>query len=620
MAVNETVGIELVADTKSLRAQLKEATQELQRLQDSATASAEEIAAAARKAADLKDRIGDAKQTIEAFNPDAKFKAFGNVVQGVAGAFAAMQGALALVGVESEDVQKTLLKVQAALALSQGINSVLELKDAWKDLAIQVATSSTAIKINNAVIIAASRIMKIFGQEVVVTSTSFKVLKAAITATGVGLLIIALTEAVAAFQNLINATKEATEAQEEFNKKSAETEDKVRNAEKAFIEYQTKKLLLEAKSRKESLEEIFKIEDQGRRLEIKSQQRLIKEKKALNQSTTEDEQELKQLERERELAFLQFKIDQQDKANEKINDNKQKSNEKGKKIDNQKAKDDEERAQRELDLALERARRILEIGKIGSTEYEQKIADLEEQYAEDIALFEGNEKTKLFITKKFEEEKFKIWKEYRGILSEEEQKEIDKRLEKLDKEREVEISQREKTNSLIMKAMDKSLAVYVANKEKENEFAKISEETKLSIISNAVGAAANLIGRNTMAGKALAIAQATIDTYAGATKALAAYPPPWGAIAAGTVIAGGLANVNAIINTDVPQFGNNGMAMPSVSTQAPIQPQFSPVLPTRLDQASLNTIQNVVARAYVVESDITGSQKRIKRIENAARI
>lgn len=171
-----------------------------------------------------------------------------------------------------------------------------------------------------------------------------------------------------------------------------------------------------------------------------------------------------------------------------------------------------------------------------------------------------------------------------------------------------------------MKAMDKSLAVYVANKEKENEFAKISEETKLSIISNAVGAAANLIGRNTMAGKALAIAQATIDTYAGATKALAAYPPPWGAIAAGTVIAGGLANVNAIINTDVPQFGNNGMAMPSVSTQAPIQPQFSPVLPTRLDQASLNTIQNVVARAYVVESDITGSQKRIKRIENAARI
>ena len=621
MAVNETVGIELVADTKSLRAQLKEATQELQRLQDSATASAEEIATAARKAADLRDRIGDAKQTIEAFNPDAKFKAFGNVVQGVAGAFAAMQGALALVGVESEDVQKTLLKVQAALALSQGLNAVLDLKDAWKDLALQVATSSTAIKINNAVIIAASRIMKIFGQEVVVTSTSFKFLKAAITATGVGLLIIALTEAVAAFQNLVNATQEATEAQEEFNKKSAETEDKVRNAEKAYIEYQTKKLLLEAKSRKESLEEIFKIEDQGRRLEIKSQQRLIKEKKALNQSTIEDEQELKQLERERELAFLQFKIDQQDKANEKINDNKQKSNEKGKQIDNQKAKDDEERAQRELDLALERARRILEIGKIGSTEYEQKIADLEEQYNEDIALFEGNEKTKLFITKKFEEEKFKIWKQYRGIISEEEEKEIDKRLEKLDKEREAEISQREKTNSLIMKAMDKSLAVYVANKEKENEFAKISEETKLSIISNAVGAAANLIGRNTLAGKALSIAQATIDTYAGATKALAAYPPPFGAIAAGTVIAGGLANVSAIINTEVPQFGDSaGISMPSVGRQAPVQPQFLPPVPTKLDQTSLNSIQNVVARAYVVESDITGSQKRISRIQNAARI
>jgi len=43
------------------------------------------------------------------------------------------------------------------------------------------------------------------------------------------------------------------------------------------------------------------------------------------------------------------------------------------------------------------------------------------------------------------------------------------------------------------------------------------------------------------------------------------------------------------------------------------------ITPTTLDSRSLNTISNVVARAYVVESDITGSQQRIKRIENAAR-
>ncbi len=113
MATNEKVGIELVADTRSLRTQLREATQDFIRLQESGTATAREINQAARRAADLKERISDAKDTIAAFNPEAKFKAFGAVVQGVAGAFSAAQGAMALLGVEGEEVQKTLLKVQA---------------------------------------------------------------------------------------------------------------------------------------------------------------------------------------------------------------------------------------------------------------------------------------------------------------------------------------------------------------------------------------------------------------------------------------------------------------------------------------------------------------------------
>jgi hypothetical protein len=55
------------------------------------------------------------------------------------------------------------------------------------------------------------------------------------------------------------------------------------------------------------------------------------------------------------------------------------------------------------------------------------------------------------------------------------------------------------------------------------------------------------------------------------------------------------------------------------SSQAPMSPTAIEPTPVALNQRSLNTISNVVARAYVVESDITGSQKRIQRIENAAR-
>jgi hypothetical protein len=68
--------------------------------------------------------------------------------------------------------------------------------------------------------------------------------------------------------------------------------------------------------------------------------------------------------------------------------------------------------------------------------------------------------------------------------------------------------------------------------------------------------------------------------------------------------------------------GSSGsrMTMPSVDTSAPVYPSFIPPQATTLDQRSLNTISNVVARAYVVESDISGVTKRISRIENAARI
>jgi hypothetical protein len=55
--------------------------------------------------------------------------------QGLAGAFSAAQGAMALFGSESEDVQKALLKVQGAMALTQGLQAVGQLGDAFSSFA-----------------------------------------------------------------------------------------------------------------------------------------------------------------------------------------------------------------------------------------------------------------------------------------------------------------------------------------------------------------------------------------------------------------------------------------------------------------------------------------------------
>jgi hypothetical protein len=64
--------------------------------------------------------------------------------------------------------------------------------------------------------------------------------------------------------------------------------------------------------------------------------------------------------------------------------------------------------------------------------------------------------------------------------------------------------------------------------------------------------------------------------------------------------------------------GGGGGSMPSMpSISAPLMPQVST---TTLNQAQVNQIGNVAARAFVVESDVTGNQERIQRLNRAARI
>ena len=93
---------------------------------------------------------------------------------------------------------------------------------------------------------------------------------------------------------------------------------------------------------------------------------------------------------------------------------------------------------------------------------------------------------------------------------------------------------------------------------------KSQQAAKLGVISGALDMISEAVGANSVAGKAAAIASATINTYIGATKALATYPPPFGAIAAGVTIAGGLMQVKKIISTKIPK--PPGASLPAAST------------------------------------------------------
>ena len=140
---------------------------------------------------------------------------------------------------------------------------------------------------------------------------------------------------------------------------------------------------------------------------------------------------------------------------------------------------------------------------------------------------------------------------------------------------------------------------------KEQEY----QAKKTKAITGAMTAIANVVGKETATGKALATASAIIDTFVAANKALAQGGILGIASAAG-IIATGLANVKTIQGTEIP--GESGGGDVSVSsTQTPISeiggvggnliPNMETIIP-----GGANGIQPV--QAFVVESDISDSQ------------
>lgn len=84
----------------------------------------------------VKAEFKDIREQVAALDPEKRAAAFSKLGNALAGGFQAATGAAALFGVEAEEVNKALLKVQAATALAQGIQSVTELGKAFQTLGI----------------------------------------------------------------------------------------------------------------------------------------------------------------------------------------------------------------------------------------------------------------------------------------------------------------------------------------------------------------------------------------------------------------------------------------------------------------------------------------------------
>jgi chromosome segregation ATPase len=548
----ENVGINInvqgnaVESIGNVKKALKEANAELINAQSNFGDYSQEAIAAAKRVAELKDRISEARETADLFDPGKKFQALAGAVNAVAGGFTAVQGALGVIGVESEDLQKSLLKVQSALALSQGLSAVTDSAKDFQRLATIVKTNVVS---------------------------AFSTLRGAIISTGIGILAVAIGLVIANFDKVkkvisnlfpglaqlgnffsniiekvtdfVGVTSDATRALDKLKKDGDET----------------------LKVNKKFMEEHGDQVDQYTKKKIEAKNRYAE---AIKQDGANTAELGKRLNRELAAADAERAADAQ-KARDEEAKKRAEEAKKAKEARDKAAKDLEEENQRRKDLEVKFFfDRLKAIDALNA----QRAKEKAEQDALDKELLEqGAKDAEDYANKEFELVQLSI------------------KNDRLAKDAKAKIAKEEADAKIA--ALD----------------ATVSAITNLSMIA----------GKETVAGKALAIAASIINTYKGITNALGSAPPPFNFISAAAVGAAGFAAVRNIVSVKVPGSAGGGASVPTFNASAPIAPPQPQAQTTTLDNQTINAIGNQAVRAYVVENDVTSNQQRIAAIKQRAR-
>ena len=156
-----------------------------------------------RSAGQIQDSIGDMRAEIKYFASDTRrLDAVLGGIQGIAGAFSAVEGATAMLGIESKDLQKTMVQLQGAIALVNGLQAVQNALQA--ESAFMVGIQTAAVRIQTYVM----------GQATVAA----RAYATALVATGAGAILVAIGLIAAAMGSVKKETKEATEEVNNFTK------------------------------------------------------------------------------------------------------------------------------------------------------------------------------------------------------------------------------------------------------------------------------------------------------------------------------------------------------------------------------------------------------------------
>jgi hypothetical protein len=618
MAEKRVIELEIQDNSKSLKAQYKEAVAELQKVSAQYGETSQQAINAAKAAADLKDQIGFSKDLVDSFNPDAKFNALSKSVGGVLDGFQAFEGALGLVGVESKSLQETMVRLQSVMALSQGLQGLMEAKDSFKQLGT-------------------------------VATDALKGIRTGLAATGIGLFLVALGTIVAYWDDIKAAVSGVTAEQQKLNEESHKNFETSKE-QLSTLDAQDNVLKLQGKSEREILN--LKIAKVNTAIELGK----IELQNVIKTSKAEEEAAIKNYNLTKKIVdftldaalflpkLMLMPIDMAIKGANKVSEalglGKLVSFDLSKTLDDMQSQFSGFIAGSIFNVEDMKAE-----GEKTRKELEKEVKGLENQRAGfQLALKDIDKKASEDAKKQREDalkEEERLQKEhqekYGNIERLKTKSVLDAANERINKEKQ-ETEFQKQQNELKAQANQEYLDKIKAQEEAANALKKRNRDFAIEMTLSGLSTIASLtelFGKKSEKAarrafqiqKAANMATAIISTYQSATAAYASQftpvpdpsSPVRGAIAAGMAVAAGLVNVAKIASQKFEGGGSSGGGSAPAGAGgggAVMTPNFNVIGSSGVNQ--LAQIQQQPTRAYVVSGDVAnGLSLERNRLQNA---
>jgi hypothetical protein len=611
---------------KSLKSELRSMEQQLQQMEASGQAGTEAFKQLQQQAGKVKDQIGDTKNAIKALSSDTfKLDAFAQAAQGIAGGFAAAQGAISLFGGENKAVEEAIRKTQGAMALLQGVTAITNVLQ--KESALRLGIASVAQATYTTVVGASTGAMKLF--------------RLALASTGIGALVVGLGMLISNFDDVkktvLNLLKpfdgiiakvrdflsvisfglidDASTAKTKANaEESLKALEKVANHNKSQEKVIQRKIDL-AKAEGKSAKEVLALEKELIDFRLKNnyaEQDAIKRKIQLGNASDDEKKKLyelvesaRDLVNEKRILEINYTKKVQEETEKRIKAQQKEAEEKKKQLEKIRGYE----AEYEKNKKEQSEKNAKDFQDRTNKEYKDSIDTSNNYYDTLIANATENsiDTNKLELQKL--ENQLQIQKDYGQATGEIEAKIAKKKKEISDKEVEEDKKRFQKRIDILLQWMqvteDGINALMQLNEAKAGK----DDESQRKLFEK---------------NKKLQIAQAVINTAEAVTAQLAV--PQDAALGinfakAAIALTTGIAQVKKIQNT---KYESSNTTSSASSIKSPdIQPsggamQTNTISSTQLQLDAQGNLKQQQIRTYVLETDISDKQKRSSRLQKTA--